>query len=165
MRTRKNQRGFSLIELGIVIAVIAVLTTVVLVGRGFILSARTSKVVEALDSIAKSNKVYAGQFGGVFPTTDNDIMNNLSTRMLLPAGNGWTPVTGFSFARVRAAAGSQEWLIEITCPDNPRCQDIWNQKNTTDPTMIKANNAINGVTCHGTAAPTTGTQVNLCFQL
>ena len=83
-RRRRQQRGFSLIELGIVIAVIAVLASVVIFGRGFIAAARITKAVEAMNTIRKSASSYAGLQGGSLATSAASQLPALANRQLLP---------------------------------------------------------------------------------
>jgi prepilin-type N-terminal cleavage/methylation domain-containing protein len=84
---RRSRRGFSLVELGIVIAVIAVLAAVVIFGRGFIQSARVTKAVDACNTSRKGAATFAGVQGGLFRTTGNQ-MPQLTDRGLIPALSG-----------------------------------------------------------------------------
>lgn len=59
MTPRRGGRGFSLVEMGIVIAVIAVLVGVVIGGMGFISAARKSKALEQVLTIRKAAREYA----------------------------------------------------------------------------------------------------------
>ncbi len=131
-RVSMRERGFSLIELGIVVAVIAILATVVLVGRGFLQSSRVSKMVEVLDTIAKGSAVYAGTNGGKLPEAAGvDYMPQLVARTLITAGIG-TSVPDFTLAAVNAqgpAAPSygEHFIIPVTCGGsnpNQACQDL-----------------------------------------
>ncbi|MCA2980680.1 MAG: prepilin-type N-terminal cleavage/methylation domain-containing protein [Myxococcaceae bacterium] len=86
------RRGFSLVELGIVIAVIAVLAAVVIFGRGFISSARITKAVDAANTARKAGSTFAGLNGGVVRAA-GDQLQNLSQRGLIPTvpvGQAWT---------------------------------------------------------------------------
>jgi prepilin-type N-terminal cleavage/methylation domain-containing protein len=88
---RRMRRGFSLVELGIVIAVIAVLAAVVIFGRGFIQSARVTKAVDACNTVRKAGSTFAGVQGGVVRGAGNRIQA-LVDRGLLPAlgaGGAW----------------------------------------------------------------------------
>jgi prepilin-type N-terminal cleavage/methylation domain-containing protein len=105
-RLARGVRGFSLIELGIVIAVIAVLAAVVIFGRGFIVASRVSKLVEAANTVRKGASTYAGLMGGsLSPAVTPAVgISALSTRQLLPPLNnnlwvvsGPTPATTESF--------------------------------------------------------------------
>ncbi len=173
MKTRRLESGFTLIELGIVIAVIAVLATAVLVGRGFIMSARVGKVVEAIDTVVKAANTYAGQTGGVLPASaSTDLLGVLQDRNLVPIEQGgtrgaWQPLGaggGWVISGARHEASGQNWLLQITCPDLQRCQDVFNAK-ASDPTTITGGSLdINSLSCH-TAAPSSGTGLQLCFRL
>ena len=159
---RRRQRGFTLIELGIVIGVIAVLATVVLVGRGFLESARVSKVVETINTVAKAAKVYAGHSAGQFPgTADNALLGTLNRRNLISViENDATTVAGFTFVRAAHAANGQAFAITITCPTTETCQDIWSAK-LADQTRTTGN--INGNAC--AAAMPTAASITLCFNI
>jgi prepilin-type N-terminal cleavage/methylation domain-containing protein len=88
VHTIRAERGFSLIELGIVIAVIAVLAAVVIFGRGFINSARITQGVNAANSVRKGASSYAGLQGGTLPSAGTagqaDDIVTLGNRSLLP---------------------------------------------------------------------------------
>ena len=98
MRTsvRRSEKGFTLIELGIVVAVIAILATVVLFGRGFLTSAGTSKGIEAINSIRKAAATYNGVTGGNGAMDAADCLNDLAERELLPPA---------------ALTASQPWVV------------------------------------------------------
>lgn len=90
---RRSRRGFSLVELGIVIAVIAVLAAVVIFGRGFISAARVTKAVDASNTARKAASTFAGTSGGAFRATAANQLNIFADRGLLPpvpAGGAWT---------------------------------------------------------------------------
>ena len=134
LRGRRKQRGFSLIELGIVVAVIAVLATVVLVGRGFLQSSRVSKMVEVLDTINKGVSTYAGTWGGKLNTGAGNLMPSLISRKLIP-NSIQSSVPDFTVGQiVPNAAGSfgvpnqTEWFdVQVTCVgEKPSlsCEDL-----------------------------------------
>lgn len=53
-RRRPNEHGFTLVELGTVLAVMAVLMTAVMVGRGMLKSARTARAGELVLTLRKA---------------------------------------------------------------------------------------------------------------
>jgi prepilin-type N-terminal cleavage/methylation domain-containing protein len=57
-------RGFTLIELGIVIGVMAILATVVLMGKGFIDAAKQTKAMQTINSLVSASRTYAKQVNG-----------------------------------------------------------------------------------------------------
>lgn len=59
-----SERGFTLVELGIVIGVIAILTTTVFVGRGFINSSRMGATLQQVDSVRKAGRAWAKRANG-----------------------------------------------------------------------------------------------------
>ena len=64
MKRVKRSRGFTLIELGIVIAVIAVLAVVVLAGTGFMESSRLGKANDFVGKLQDGISTTAGRRGG-----------------------------------------------------------------------------------------------------
>lgn len=59
MNNSRREDGFSLIELGIVVAVIAVLATVVIMGRGYTAAARVTKANELVNVTQRAITIYA----------------------------------------------------------------------------------------------------------
>jgi prepilin-type N-terminal cleavage/methylation domain-containing protein len=59
MRVRPQPRGFSLLELGMVLAVIGVLVAAVLTGRGFVNAAKMGSAGKLLESLQKSGRVWS----------------------------------------------------------------------------------------------------------
>ena len=57
--SRSRPHGFSLIELGIAIAVIAVLASVVLLGAGYIRAAKTRNAIEMVSTLRSAAKQFA----------------------------------------------------------------------------------------------------------
>lgn len=170
MRSRKrSSRGFTLIELGIVIGVIAVLATIVIVGRGFLVQSRVSKVIEAIDNVQKAAKVYAGTTGGIFRSAgaSTTLLNDLFARQLLSFQNGDEVVPDFTFSASGHAANGRSFYVTITCTndaDGAPCADIMRGK--LDDRSLGDNTAtgLTGCTDPG-SPPATASAVTLCFNI
>ena len=165
-RARKREQGFSLIELGIVIGVIAILITVVAVGQGFILTSRVTKAVDAVDVIRKATSTISGTGGGQFPTnsTANE-MGGLQTRGFIPA-SPWTPMQGFVINNVQWSTGlgpANRVGVQITCPAG-QCVDVWNAYNQ-DPNRITAAGNAGTLPCTVATPADTAVGLTLCFQI
>ena len=87
-------RGFTLIELGIVVAVISLLATGVMAGQGFIEAARVGRIVGKVNHIRKAVYVYAGMRAGKLFNSDSedapefeDILEELRERELVDSGD------------------------------------------------------------------------------
>lgn len=178
---RAREAGFSLIELGIVIAVIAVLATVVIMGRGFIMASRVTKAVEATNTVRKAGATYVGLQGGQVDASTANELGNLRSRGLIPAENptgqvrwivsGAVNNNEFSVAEVRFGpftppGGVAENAVgmRINTPQPAQAQDVYNS-------MRKDNNFIaTGATVGGfgqqcnNSLPTTNSVI-LCFRL
>jgi prepilin-type N-terminal cleavage/methylation domain-containing protein len=86
---RSKPRGFSLAELGIVLAVVAVLSTVILMGRGYVLAAKVNVARDLVSSVVAASRQYAkreheGLGFGVVGTTTAASMTTLRGANLLP---------------------------------------------------------------------------------
>ncbi|MEM6274011.1 MAG: type II secretion system protein [Myxococcota bacterium] len=162
----RRQRGFTLIELGIVIGVIAVLATIVIVGRGFLVSSRVSKVVEAVDSVQKAAKVYAGNSGGIFPNAaSTTLLADLFARDLLSFTDGDEVVPDFTFDSAGHTPDAREFYIQITCGGaltNPglACDDIISSKRS-DRSFDDTLGLNGGCTAPGAGAGT----ITMCFRI
>jgi prepilin-type N-terminal cleavage/methylation domain-containing protein len=169
-RGRRAQRGFSLIELGIVVAVIAVLAAVVLVGRGFLNSARVSKVTEGIGVTKKAAATVAGLQGGRFPVTSTgNELGGLSQRQLVPAlTNSVWQLQGAEFAitdvRFQSAGDRNCVAVTYTVPAGFLADSF--KQLQTDPNFMAscAGTQVGGLTC-ATSAPTSGTSAIACFAL
>lgn len=182
VRRRRQPRGFSLIELGIVIAVIAVLASVVIFGRGFIASGRITKAVEGMNSIRKSASTVAGLQGGALTTSIASELPRLTARQLLPplnavgewevsgTGNDSIKVQNLQYGQVLAVgttAPVNSVAIRIWAPTPTMTQDIWNSV-SLDNNLIKSGPVIG--TAPACATPATGPTnagqfIWICFYL
>ncbi|MGI5861213.1 MAG: type II secretion system protein [Myxococcales bacterium] len=183
-RRNRQSRGFSLIELGIVIAVIAVLASVVIFGRGFIVAGRVSKTVEATNTIRKAASTFAGLTGGtiVNPVQQANGLRTLRQRQLIPPttneNDPWCvaacpagtqddfSIMAIGLERVvgQNGTGQQNAVsIEINTSGPAQSEDVFNSV-LQDPNFVqRAGTTVGGMTCD-TSAPTTET-VRLCFYL
>ena len=178
-RIGRHARGFSLIELGIVIAVIAVLASVVIFGRGFITAGRVSKAVEGINTIRKAGSAYAGLQGGYLQNSTINEVQALGQRSLIPlktpTDTKWTiagdpastdkfEVVDIRFGQYVLNAQSQNAVaIIVTTPNMVQAEDLWNSSQK-DPNYIKTAAMIGGQSCAGLTKPA-AQRVILCFAL
>lgn len=185
IRRRRQPRGFSLIELGIVIAVIAVLAAVVIFGRGFISAGRVTKAVEAANTLRKSSSTYAGLLGGALKTSTVNELVTLQQRGLVPAlsaastwfvtGSAAAPgdaiqISALKFQQIPNPANNNAptnaVAITYQTPNGSTPQDIFNSV-ADDTNLVKTAAAIGGApacaVAPGPAIPST--TVTICFFL
>lgn len=169
--SRASERGFSLIELGIVIAVIAVLASVVIVGRGFINSSRTGKAAEALATIRKAGAVYTANMTS--PSTVNEV-DPLQRRDLLPKGQNdnageWTMAgsgtTAFKVTNIRfgMVGTGNAAAINIATPELTQAEDLFKLV-VGDPNFLNGG-VVAGVNCPTRSATPTSQNMTVCFKL
>lgn len=73
MPSRKRDAGFSLVELMIVVAVLAILSAIAMVGyRKYVARARASEAVAMLAEIASKEQLYFLEFAGYLPLRADD---------------------------------------------------------------------------------------------
>ncbi len=180
---RTESRGFTLIELGIVIAVIAVLATVVIFGLGFLQGSRVTKTTEAVNAIRKAASTFAGLSGGTVGQSTANEITPLVQRGLLPqsastgtwlvtgSGTNAFTVTAVQFGQDMTVTPSQNsTVIRITTPNVTTAVDVWRQFRGTgatvanDPNLIMNTPTIGTLPCPGNTVPTSNV-ATLCFHL
>ena len=80
--SKKQQEGFTLIELGIVVAIIALLSTSVLLGKGFIDASKISRAAEAVEKTRIAVETYIGRNGGNWEMVEYLEYNGLATKLV-----------------------------------------------------------------------------------
>lgn len=173
---RRVQRGFSLIELGIVIAVIAVLAAVVIFGRGYIQAGRVTKAVDGMETIRKSASVFAGLQGGTLANNNNNQIPTLMARQLLPgnivanqwfvSGSAQAPADAIIINDIRfgqAPGGGNAVAIQVVTAQPAVAQDVWTAVASDNNLITTAGAVLGGLNCAG-GAPATQTVV-ICFRL
>ncbi len=142
MRNRsKRSRGFTLIELGIVIAVIAVLAIVVLAGTGFMQSSRLGKANDFVGKLQDAIATLSGRRGGTLANLP-PCPQALIQRQLVP-NNFNTPsqvIPNWTFTCAYLPLPTQ-YSITVTAEDPLQCQDMA-AMHATNPTCT--------VSCVGT---------------
>ena len=73
----KEDRGFTLIELGIVIAILAILSGTVFAGKGFLRATQLSTVVQDISALRRAVDVYIGRRGGIYPQNPTEGGSNV----------------------------------------------------------------------------------------
>jgi prepilin-type N-terminal cleavage/methylation domain-containing protein len=172
---KKQRRGFTLIELGIVIAIIAVLASVVIMGKGFLDGARAAKLIEATDVIKKSVTTVAGLSGGLAPNTGvgSNQIPNLRARNMVPGNPVGTPaadanawvVAGAEYAitDVRHGTAANQSIVQVQyrTPSTQFTADVFEMARQEKNFYIGA--LTGGLPC-ANAAPSTPSAV-ICFAL
>ena len=154
---QKNEKGFTLIELGIVVAVISVLAAVVMAGSGFVSTGKLGKAVEGVNTLKKASMAFAGRMGGEFPS-DPAGLSVLETRGLITELNDgvWEMAPGYNVTDLALshANGTNEIVMTVTFPDLASGQDL--HTNLSDGP---------GYTTEGDCAPPSGgdTYTNICY--
>jgi prepilin-type N-terminal cleavage/methylation domain-containing protein len=124
VRLARKANGFTLIELGIAVGVIAILATVVLIGRGFVAKSKVGKGVECLSAARLGAANYIGAVGGNISSA-TDITTSLRDRSLIPTRCG----PGVSIAQVFAVNDQVALVVnckdEANNPDDNVCADIF----------------------------------------
>ena len=165
--------GFTLVELLVMIAVIAVLAGILIFGRGFIAAGRITKAVEGMDIIRKSASTYAGQVGGALTTSTNSELPTLSNRQLLPtldsatstwfvsgAGTDSISITNLRFGQL---AGANVVAITVSTPKQEMADDVWKAVRDDGFLIRTGGPTIGGSTC-AAGSPATSVVV-ICFNL
>jgi prepilin-type N-terminal cleavage/methylation domain-containing protein len=140
----RRLRGFTLIELGVATAAIAILMTSVLMGRGFIEASRHAKMVDAIDQLRKAAQTYSGMKGR-FPvdgsTEQGAVLKSLGLirewPMKLPSGY---TITGMYFGHGDQTAefwqgGGRNKVVFIIDAKFPKTLDLY-RTFAKDPMVI-----------------------------
>jgi prepilin-type N-terminal cleavage/methylation domain-containing protein len=172
MQSTSLQRGFTLMELGIVIAVMAVLSTVVIVGKGFIFSTKTSKAVDAIGVIRKAAANISALGGGAFPEDSSDSeLDTLRERGFIDgpveSEEPWDFIPGFSITDVRwnsSTANPENNVVgvKLSCPPGV-CRELY-QMFDNDPNRRES--AVGVLSeCPAAAPAEDANQMVICFRI
>lgn len=125
----RNQRGFTLVELLVVVAIIAILSAVLLPRLlGYTNQARVSRAMSDLASMRSIVEAYAANEGqGYYPTADNSADGGVA-KVLQAKGVAWAtqanPVkdpwgTGYRYQTAPSASGvaDQHYMVQSAGPD------------------------------------------------
>ncbi len=126
----KRARGFSLIEIGIVIAAIAVLSAVVLMGSGYMRAARTRNAMEQISMLRQAAKQFAAR-----------VNNGLTYFNNLPG------VANPASTRLSIASLDRENLITLPVPGSTTMESPWGTKVAIEPADRSAHEKCEGWTC------------------
>lgn len=125
--TRRRSRGFSLIELGIVIGVIAVLFTSVMVLRGFKQSARISAGIQLVDTLEKAARSWSERhtnrtgFVAALPVGGISIANLEADGLIGP--NTVTPWN--TVVRITPSLDPEFFVISFDTEDSTSALDLY----------------------------------------
>ena len=112
----QRRRGFSLVEMGIVIAVISVLVAVVIGGMGFIGAAKRSKTIDLVLTLRKAAREYAMRH-------NNGLKYGVSTAQNEPANVNMKALMGENFlnGKVTTPWGDSNIVIGPNTAASPAC--------------------------------------------
>ena len=101
----KNSKGFTLVELGIVIGVMAVLATGVLLGHGFAQASKVTKAAQGVQHLKKATVNYVGRRGGEVDA--NTALTDLARRQLIVLDRNNQMVLGNAAFKVKEMSLSE----------------------------------------------------------
>ncbi|OGQ80136.1 MAG: hypothetical protein A2289_12965 [Deltaproteobacteria bacterium RIFOXYA12_FULL_58_15] len=122
MNHSKNGRGFTLIELGVAIAAVAVLATAVIATRGFIASSRVGASVQMVQTLQRAARAYSERKHNSLSFEDVCVENLIGEGLLSPGvASPWDTTP-----QVFPAPGNEEIIITFRVPDRPTEDDCTN---------------------------------------
>ena len=131
LHTKKhtNQQGFTLIELGIVVAVMAVLGLTVLIGGGFMEAAKLTKAVSSINTLNKGVVNYMGLRVANGGFEEANVLPNLGARKLgaLNDSNHFEIADGYLVPFVSVDMGD-EWDVFSEIFQSPSFFAIFQRK-------------------------------------
>ena len=92
-KSRESQRGFTLVELAIVLVIIGLIIAAVLKGQELIVSARLKSTISEIDAIRSASNTFRDKYNAL----PGDYAN-APTRVGAPAGVTWATCTGLAGA-------------------------------------------------------------------
>ena len=107
MKAIRGQKGFTLVELAIVLVIIGIILGAILEGREMINNARISRVYSQYQEIAAAIFSYQGRYG-MFPGDDNQVAARGGVWAGSVNGNGDGVINGTAANTINCAAGGVE---------------------------------------------------------